>query len=166
MDLFTLLIIGHVVGTVLGVGGATFIEIFLNKSLRDGHIDPIESSFLKTTFLIVRIGLVISLFTGIGLLLVYRFEGQMFQFYDPTLWAKFTVIGVIIINALLLQAHKVPLWLGSTLSFVSWYTAFIFGMLLRGPAIPYFEVMSYYFIALVLGGLILEGIRRSLGIKL
>ena len=69
-------------------------------------------------------------------------------------------------NALLLQAHKIPIWLGSPLSLVSWYTAFAFGILLRGPAIPYWEAMSYYFVALIVGGIILEGIRRLLGIKL
>ena len=166
MDPFTLLIVGHLIGSVLGVGGATFVEIFLNKALRDGKIDPIESSFLRTTFRVVRIGLIISLFTGIGLLLLYRFEDQSFKFYDPTLWAKFTIIGVIVVNALLLQAHKIPIWLGSPLSFVSWYAVLAAGVYLRGPAIPYFQVIFYYIIALVLGGLILEGIRRCLGIKI
>ena len=165
MDSLTFLIILHLIGTVLGVGGATFIEIFLNKALRDGEIDPIEGSFLRTTFTVVRIGLVISIFTGFALLLLYRFEGQEFKLYDPTLWAKFTLVGVIVINALLLQAHKVPLWLGSALSLVTWYTVMIIGVLLRGPSIPYFEVMLYYVIALVFGGLLLEGIRRQLGIK-
>lgn len=165
MDLFTLLIIGHIIGTVLGVGGATFIEIFLNKALKDGEIDPIESSFLKTTFTVVRIGLIISIFTGMGLLLLYRFYDESFRLYDPTLWAKFTLIGVIIINALLLQAHKIPIWLGSPLSFVSWYAVLVLGVLLQGPAISYLTVMFYYVVALIIGGFILEGIRRSLGIR-
>lgn len=165
MDLFTLIIIGHLVGSVLGVGGATFIEIFLNKSLKDGEIDPIEGSFLKTTFQVVRIGLIISLFTGMWLLLIYRFNGQEFKFYDPTLWAKFTIIGVIVVNALLLQAHKIPIWLGSPLSLVSWYAVLAIGVLLRGPSIPYLEVMLYYVIALVIGGFALHGIRKSMGIK-
>ena len=111
-------------------------------------------------------GLLISLVTGIGLILLYRFSDQSFRLYDPTLWAKFTIIGVIVVNALLLQAHKIPIWLGSPLSFVSWYSVLVIGVLLRGPAVPYFEVLFYYAIALVLGGLILEGIRRKLGIKL
>lgn len=166
MDPLTLLIIGHLIGSVLGVGGATFIEIFLNKALRDGEINPTEGSFLKATFTTVRVGLLISLVTGIGLILLYRFADQSFRLYDPTLWAKFTIIGVIVVNALLLQAHKIPIWLGSPLSFVSWYSVLVIGVLLRGPSVPYFEVLFYYSIALVLGGLILEGIRRGLGIKL
>ena len=65
MDPLTLLIIGHLIGSVLGVGGATFIEIFLNKALRDGEVNPTEGSFLKATFTTVRVGLLISLVTGI-----------------------------------------------------------------------------------------------------
>jgi len=165
MDLFTLIIIGHLVGSVLGVGGATFIEIFLNKSLKDGEIDPIEGSFLKATFRVVRIGLIISLFTGMWLILIYRFNGQEFKLYDPTLWAKMTILGVIVVNALLLQAHKIPIWLGSPLSLISWYAVLAIGVLLRGPSIPYLDVMFYYVVALVIGGFALEGIRRSMGVK-
>lgn len=165
MDLLTFIIILHLVGTVLGVGGATFIEININKALKDGEIDPVESSFLASTFTTVRIGLIISLFTGMALLLLYRFEGQAFKLYDPTLWAKFTMLGIIVVNALLLQAHRVPLWLGSALSFVSWYGVMIAGVVLRGPSIPYVQVMFLYIVALLVGVLVLAGIRKKLGVK-
>jgi len=162
MDIFTFLIIGHLIGTVLGVGGATFLEVFLNKGLKDGSLDRYEGDTLKTTFTTVRIGLALSILTGFGLILIYRFEGQMFQFYDPTLWAKFTILGVIVVNALLLQAHKIPIWLGSPLSFISWYSVMIAGVLLRGPQISYFTVMLYYCAALLIGGFLMEGIRHSM----
>lgn len=165
MDFFTVLIISHIIGTVLGVGGATFIEIFLNKALRDGVVDTTEADFLKTTFFIVRIGLIISLITGFGLLLLYRFEDQAFKLYDPTLWAKMTILGVLVVNALLLQAHRIPLWLGSALSFVSWYTVMVFGILLNGPSYSYWRLLFYYAVAVLIGALILNGIRKVLGIK-
>lgn len=80
MDTLTLLIIAHTVGTALGVGGATFVEIFLNKALKDGEVDPIESGFLKTTFSVVRWGLIISILSGFGFLLLYKFSGKPFDF--------------------------------------------------------------------------------------
>lgn len=167
MDIFTLLIIGHLVGTVLGVGGATFIEIFLTKSLRDGEIDPIESSFLKTTFMVVRVGLIISLFTGFGFLLFYQLTGQTFKLYNPMLWAKMTIIIIIAINAILLQSHKISLWWGSTFSFVSWYSAAIIGVFLRGPvSYSYIEVMFFYAIAVLVGGLALDFVRRLFGVRI
>jgi len=149
MDLFTYVIIFHLIGTVLGVGGATFVEININKALKDGEIDPVESSFLKSTFTTVRIGLIISLVTGIAFLLIYRFEGQAFRMYDPVLWAKMTMLGIIVLNALLLQTHKMPLWLGSALSFVSWYGVLIAGVMLSGPEVPYLTVMFVYAIGLI-----------------
>lgn len=166
MDLLILLIVGHVVGAVLGVGGATFIEINLNKALRDGEIDPVESSYLRITYLVTRIGLIVSLFSGIAILLLYRFEGQSFRFYDPTRWAKFTILAVIVVNSLLLQARKVPLWLGSSLSLVSWYAVLALGILQRGPGVPYLAIIFYYILSVLLGALILSRIRKMLNINI
>ena len=95
MDIYALLIIIHIFGSILGVGGATFIEIFLNKSLRDGKIDPVESSFLKTTFTVVRWGLIISFFSGFGFLLLSKFNNQAFWLYNLNLWEKFSIFSFI-----------------------------------------------------------------------
>lgn len=168
MDALTILIIVHTVGTVLGVGGATFIEIFLNKALKDGEIDPIESSFLQTTFTVVRWGLIISLISGFGFLLLYKFNGQAFRLYDPTLWAKLTIIIIIAINALLLQAHKISLFWGSAFSFVSWYAALLLGVFLSGPSpnLSYLTIMAIYFAVVIVGAFILKFIRKLLGVKI
>ena len=163
---FELLIIIHVVGTILGVGAATFLEIFLNKSLADGKMEPVEGSFMKTTTTTLRVGLLISVISGVGLIFMYRLNNQMNLLYNPILWAKFTILGVLLVNALLLQAHKIPLWAGSALSFVSWWMVFYYGMVSRGPKEPYIELMFYYVIALVVGAFLLEGLRRLHGIKL
>ena len=165
MDLLSYIVILHLVGTVLGVGGATFVEININRSLKDGVIDPIEGGFLSVNFRPVRIGLIISVVTGVAFLLIYRFEGQAFRIYDPVLCAKLTMIGVIVFNALLLQVHKLPLWLGIALSFVSCYAAMVAGIMLRGPAVPYLTVMSIYLVGIVIGVFALMWVRRLMGVK-
>ena len=71
MDIYHGLIITHLIGAVLGVGGATFIEIILGKALADGKVDPVEGSFLKVTYKVTRIGLLISLFTGVSFVVFY-----------------------------------------------------------------------------------------------
>jgi hypothetical protein len=164
--MLTLLLIFHILGSVLGVGGATMVEIFFNKSIRDGFFDPTERSFMKTTVRVVRTGLLISVITGLGLILLYRFNDQVFRLYDPLLWAKFSILFFLMINAVLLQLHKIPIQFGSAISFVSWYSVFILGFLVSGPPYPYSLIMSYYFLALIIGGIILEIIRRILGINL
>ncbi len=161
MDIYSSLVVIHILGTILGVGGATFIEIFLTKSLRDGKVDATEGGFLKITFIIVRIGLVLSLFSGIGFLLLYKFSDQAFRIYNPVLWAKLSIIAVIIINALLLQAHKISLYWGSSLSLVSWYFAFIIGALSQGPFIfySYTDIIIPYILSMIVGAFVLERIR-------
>jgi len=166
MDLFALLLIAHILGAVLALGGATFIEIFLNKSLRDGDIDPIERSFMKTTISVLRVGLFISVFSGLGLILVYRVNDQIFRLYDPLLWAKFTILFIVLVNTIFMLTRQIKLKYGSAISFVSWYSVFILGFLASGPNYPYSIVMMYYVVVLILGYIVLQTIRRMLGIRL
>jgi hypothetical protein len=166
MDLFKILLIAHILGGVVGVGAATFLEIFLNKSLRDGSMDVPEREFMRTTASTLRAGLFISIFTGVGLILSYRINDQLHRLYDPVLWAKFTILFVLMVNGILLQMRRIPLLIGSAVSFVSWYSVFILGLLVSGPAYPYVTVVYYYVIALFLGGTLLETIRRMLGIRI
>lgn len=166
MDAYIFLIIVHIIGTALGTGGATFIEIFLSKALKDGHVDSVESDFLKTTFLVVRVGLVLTLLSGFGFLLLYQLNGQAFKLYNPLLWAKITMVVIIAVNALLLQAHKISLYWGSAFSFATWYGAAIAGIFLtNGKTFPYFWIMFYYIAGVILCAIILDIIRKSLGEK-
>lgn len=167
MDIYTLLIIGHLIGTALGVGAATFIEIFLVKALMDGTMDATEGGFLKVCYRVVRIGLVLSLFTGFGFLILYVATGQEHRLYNPLLWAKMSVVLIIAVNAVLLQAKKISLWLGSAFSFISWYAALFIGVFLRGnTTLSYLELMFYYLIAVLVGGIALDFIRKKHGVKI
>lgn len=92
MDMFKILLIVHILGGVLGVGGATFLEVFLIKSLRDGKMDSTESGFMRTTAMVLRTGLFISIFTGLGLILIsyniivlYSFPSECINFLFPVL---------------------------------------------------------------------------------
>jgi hypothetical protein len=160
MDAYTLLIIAHLVGTILGVGGATMIEITLNKALRDGEMSLDERQILTPTYTVTRVGLVMALLSGFGFLLMYKLYGQTFRLYDPVLWAKIFVIVVIAVNALLLQAHKVSLYWGSALSFVSWWLAALLGIFLsNGVKYSFVSIMMVYVLALVVGAYLLHKIR-------
>ncbi len=163
MDIYTLLIITHLVGTILGVGGATMIEVAMNKSLKDGVMSPDEREILTPTYTMVRVGLILALISGFGFLLLYKISGQTFRLYDPVLWAKIVVIVVIAVNALLLQARKVSLYWGSALSFVSWWLAALLGIFLTNR-VPhsFFAIMTVYVVALVVGAALLHHIRKQI----
>lgn len=167
MEWHTFLVVVHIIGTALGVGGATFAEIFLLKAVRDGEIDPIESSFMQVTYRVVRVGLVLLVLSGFGFLILYRFTGLEERLYSPLLWAKLSIVVVILINAILLQTRRIPLWLGSALSFASWYAAMLI-IPLRSVIMPitYLEIMGWYILSVMVVALSLGVVRKFLGIKL
>lgn len=162
MDTYLFLVLVHLLGTILGVGGATFVEIFLVKALRDGKVDQAEGEVLKTVFFVVRIGLVLALLSGFGFLLYYQLNGQSFRLYNPLLWAKLSMVIIIAANALLLQMHKISLYWGSAFSLVTWYSAAIVGVFVTNAKLfSYWQVMFVYAFAVVLGAFILDRIRKS-----
>lgn len=159
-EIYLLLVIIHLAGTVLGVGGATFVEIFLNKSLADAKFEDLEKGFLKVTYTTLRIGLLISVLSGIGFLVLYYATGQVGRIWNPVLWAKNTIILTLVLNAVLLHYHKMNLRWGSSLSFVSWWSALILGTFLtNNTRFGYFEIMGVYIVMVVVGAFVLEWFR-------
>ena len=159
MDLHTFLITTHLIGVALGVGGATFGGILYLKAMKDGKIDPMEGEWLSVIFTVLRIGLAIAVVTGFGFFLEYRFTGQEERLLDPRLWAKLTIILVLISNALLIQMRKIPMWLGEALSITSWYSALVLGIM-RGMDYSYLTFLIFYAIAVVVVIGILTLIKR------
>lgn len=161
IDIYTLLVIAHLFGSALGLGGATFIEVFLNKSLKDGVMDPTEKLFMSTTYQVLRIGLVISLVTGLGFVVYYLVNDQVFRMNNGIFVAKMLIIVIMLVNAYLLQIHQMKLWWGSTLSFMSWYFAFLLGTFLtHAVRFGFWEIMVTYAIFIFAGGYVLEWFRN------
>ncbi len=123
----TIVKILHIIGTVLGVGGATFAEIFYFKLRSKAIIDPITQHLLRATYTTLRVGLVLLVTSGFGYLLLLRFEGQAQYIYSPRVWVKLLITAIILVNALLLQSRKIPMWLGTSISLTSWYAALVIG---------------------------------------
>lgn len=168
MDIYTLLIIGHIVGAILGVGGATFIEIHLNMALKDGNMSADDRAILGKDFLLTRIGMALGIITGIGFVIIYWLNDQLFRIADGVFWAKMAIIVIIIINAYLLHKHKVGLYWGSAFSFVSWWSAMLLGTFLSNSIkimpqnlyLSFVVVMLIYGVLVVLGAVILDFIRK------
>ena len=168
MDIYTVLVIVHIIGTILGVGAATFIEVHLNMALKDGTMDPQERVVMGYDFLISRIGLAISFLSGIGFLWLYAVNDQWFRIVDGVFWAKMAIIMILIINAYLLHKHKIGLYWGSAFSFVSWWSAMLLGMFLSNtvkimpaePILSFMAIMAVYGAVVVAGAFVLDRIRK------
>ncbi|MBI3956532.1 MAG: hypothetical protein HY340_00895 [Candidatus Kerfeldbacteria bacterium] len=154
------LTITHIIGTALGVGGATFAEIFYQKAIADGTVDPTEGAFLRTTYRILRIGMILLVLSGFGYFLLFRLEDHGSRLYSEKIWAKLTIVALILVNAILLELRKIPYWLGSSISITSWYAALILGTWGR-RGLSYFLVIALYVAALIVVTAGLELLRRK-----
>lgn len=159
MDIHSILIIAHLIGVALGVGGATFGGIFYLKAMKDGKVDPMEGEWLSVIFMVLRVGLIIATLSGFGFFLEYRFTGQEERLLDPRLWAKMTIILALVSNALLIQMRKIPMWLGEALSITSWYGALVLGIM-QSVNYAYSTFMIYYIIAIFIVAGILSVIKK------
>ena len=165
MDWYTFLIITHIIGTVLGAGGATFIEIFYLKAKRDNVFEPYEIDYIRIAVLVSRIGLAILIVSGFGFLLLYRLSGANEMLLASKLWAKLAIVLVLIFNTYLIQARKISMIIGSSLYLTSWYAALILGAW-RSLTVSFISIIIFYIIAVVLVALILKIIEKRLQIKL
>lgn len=161
MNLQLFLVFAHIVGVVLGTGGSTFAEIFYLKAKRDGVFEPLEVDYLKTSYFVLRIGLFIIVLSGFGLLILLRLN----EFGDPLLgvklWAKLLIVLILVFNAFLIQIRKMPMWLGSSLSITSWYTATILG-LWRGIPYSFGQVMVFYLLSVMVVAYVLHVIDKRI----
>ena len=162
------LVITHIIGTVLGAGGATFLEIFYLKALKDGVIDPYESSTLKTLIYVLRVGMAMVVLSGFGFFLQLRLTGRAELLYEPRLWAKMIIVVILVLGVVAWQAKRVPKnmagWFGGAISLTSWYAALILGAW-RGLEASLLEIMTVYVAVIIVVAIVFAGIRKLLKIK-
>ena len=165
MDWLTFIRISHIIGTVLGVGATTFAEIFYLKFLKDEKINPFEHDVLKVFYQIIRLGLVILVFSGLGYLILWRlnFLGPQVFFSDRFL-AKITVILVLLAAAFALNFKLINLKVGSAITVVSWYMAMILGIWRKIP-FSYPVIIFIYIILIFAAYFVLQFLRNRAGVK-
>ena len=129
MALYDFLIIMHIIGTVLGVGAATFAEIHYTRFNSDDIITDDERKTLAVTYTVMRTGLFLLVIFGIRIPALSAPHRIYRPPHERNILGKMTVVGILVGNALLLQARIIPLAIGAAVSLTSWYTALILGSL-------------------------------------
>ena len=133
MDIYTLIVAGHVIGTILGTGGATIAEFQITRALADKRISPSERALMHINYKMIRVGMVIIGISVIGMFWYHLNAGNSFIYLSEKLWIKDVMFAMIILNAVALQKRWVPLWLGASISFTSWWGATLLGLSGRLP---------------------------------
>ncbi|MEX0652293.1 MAG: hypothetical protein WD153_02425 [Candidatus Paceibacterota bacterium] len=109
-------------GLTLAVGASTFALIFYYVAIQDGIIDASEKRFMHVVYRVLRVGLVLIIVTELCLALFHYMQDGFLFFKNEFLLFTWTVLAVIVCNAILMQKHKMPMWLGPALAGGSWYT--------------------------------------------
>lgn len=172
----TLLII-HLLGFALGVGGATIADILFVKFLKDFQISTEENKILRSMSQFVWLGLLMIIISDIGLFLPYQAE----MLASSQFLVKATVILIIALNGSILSLILLPRILKIDLnkgvevkkvhrmrkltfaiggiSFVSWYTAFVLS-LIKNIDVSYVDLISFYGLWLVVAVIISQIVEK------
>lgn len=178
----SLLVVVHLIGLALGVGGASSSDIFFFRALKDLRISQRETDVLRTLSQIIWFGLALLIISGAGLYLadIERLsESAKFL-------VKMVVVLVIVVNGAFLNLKITPklihISFGKThehypgelrsirklafalgaVSFVSWYTALVLGAL-RGVPLAFWQLLGIY-VGLLAGAMIVSQVmERRLG---
>ncbi len=159
----------HLFGFALGLGGATISDILFLRFLKDFKISEEERNILKLMSQIVWFALLIIVISGVGLFLP-EIDSLLLSSKFIT---KMFIISVIIINGAILNLLITPRLLDiswkpktmdvkktsrysnlsfalGSISFVSWYSAFVLGF---AKSVPYSfnQLLSIYSGVVILG---------------
>lgn len=172
-DYRTTLIMAHVLGVIIGAGGAFATDAMFFHSIRDGILSKKEISFLRLGSLMVWAGIFLIISAGL-LLFSINPEGYL---SSHKFLAKMTIVGILTINGAIFHFVHMPLFerhadtvlanarafirrspfvmVSGAISTTSWLCAFMLGSI---PHLPfsYGQVMGAY--GLIITGAILTAL--------
>lgn len=166
MHLLTFIKIFHLVGLIMGFGGAVLLDLTIFKH---GVLRPISQYTIHQTELLSRFvtwGLILLWGTGIGLIAINLMDKPEYL-TNQKLWAKVAIVVLLTINGVFVHNRVLPilkqkvgqrifemankletllLTLVGSVSFVSWTTPFILGKASElNYVTPMWVIMLAYF---------------------
>lgn len=168
LDLKSIYTVLHILGAVLGAGGAFMSDFMFFSSVKDKTITTTELRFLKLGSTMVWVGLIVAIVSGA---LLFSLDPVHYLASSKFL-VKMTAVLVILVNGLFFHYMHIPrierhrdvdfstshefkkhsntLVASGAVSILSWLTALILGSL-RSISYSYVEGMGIYIGLLALG---------------
>lgn len=159
MDIYTFIILLHIVGTILGVGGATIAEVQITKALKDGKVSDDERNLMHGTYGVLRAGMVLIVISAFLMLWYQYSRGSYDLLLTDKVWFKEFLFIIIIANAAAISNRWVPLWLGAATSFTAWWMAAILGVMGRLP-LSFFHYLFIFIVSTLVVAFILNTIKK------
>jgi hypothetical protein len=158
MDIYGFIVAAHIIGTILGAGGATVAEVQINLALKDKSVSPDERALMHGNYILIRVGMALILASVLGMIWYQLGQGNEWILTSEKLHAKYILFAAIVINAVLLTKRMMPLWLGASISFTSWWGATILGLMGKLPyTLPVY--LGVYVVAVILVAGVLHLVR-------
>jgi hypothetical protein len=178
MHLLTLIKIAHLMGLVMGLGGALLLDFTI---LTRGIVRPVGRFTLEQLHLLskaVSIGLALLWVTGAALIWL-NLQDKPNYLDNPKLWAKIIVVIILTLNGMIIHGYIMPFMerrvgkrlfdglankvvaaftLVAGISVVSWFTPFVLGKASELNFVtPMAVILGIYFLAVFFawGGLLL-----------
>lgn len=167
LDIKTILTIIHVIGAVLGAGGALVSDGLFFTSIKDGRLSNTEIRFLKLTSTLIWLGLGILILSGIALFAL----DPAYYLASSKFLAKISIVGVIAVNGLFFHfihtphmehargeylprygtflRQSKPLFVSGAVSLTSWLCTLALGSIKSIPY-PYTTIMLWYGVILAI----------------
>lgn len=148
LPLKTVFLILHVLGLVIGMGTAVFLDVLLVRHLYRAPIT--EQTILNARLggTLVTIGLVLLWISGLGFLILMWSQGSP-NLMSPKVWSKVTIVCLLSLNGMLIHdllfskieegigapllakadlKAAMPFFLLGTISVTGWFFSFFLGM--------------------------------------
>lgn len=149
----------HQMGVTFGVGASTFALTFFINALEDGAIDPSERRFMHIVYVVLRIGMTLITLSLLSFGAIAFFPKNIAALLSPIYLMEWTLVGVIIVNAILMTKHLMPMKFGPVLAGGSWYSLFLVTVLpLAATAYP--TLLVFYAAFLVLFFIVFTAVKN------
>ena len=112
-------------GMALGVGAQTVMLVAFLQSIRDGVVDEEEKGFAKAVRRVMDFGLFLILATGVGVLAIQYFMGQPLAIFSTTFLFKWSLLGIVLVMALVNRGTSTMSGLLQGLAAGTWYAMFV-----------------------------------------
>jgi len=149
VDFKALLIFLDLLELGLAAGASTFALTFYFMGMKDGVIDRSERRFMGAVYFVLRVALVVIIVTEVFYVFYYGLPAFTLVETAEVLWFRWMLLGVIIGNAILMQLHRMPMWLGPALAGGSWYALF-FASVWPNLTLPFITLFVYYIVFVII----------------
>jgi hypothetical protein len=151
MELFILFVgIIFSFATSLGVGSSTIAIINFFVAISDGTIEATERRMMGITYTVLRVAMVL-LFLALSIITGYVAYHTGAAAFTPLLFAQWTVLAVLYLNAILMTLRLMPSTFGPGIQAGSWYTLGTLAALAAASVYPQsYSMFAIGYIALVI----------------